>query len=229
MKIDAAIWKKKAMAFVIRSHRHLWGKNNEDPLAYLFSMGLRNDFCKQHYLGWNKFGQKRPYQNWGFGSRPEQLVNQGVDQSNKFLLPSGIVFPFIIEKDLISVFIHSLDENATSDENARGRIIMMPGSSSATIFLGEIKETVVILEDLFDGLFLYQEAGKTCSVIIHSDPSEPLNLSYQLIIKQATTVYVLSKKNKNRANKRQIIIPDLPEKTFGVYISRQDLADRFLS
>nr|NJM03660.1 hypothetical protein [Desulfobacula sp.] len=60
-------WRKKAGAFVIRCHHHLFGKNNEDPLAYLFTRGIKNEFAKKMLLGWNKFSQERPKENWGFG------------------------------------------------------------------------------------------------------------------------------------------------------------------
>ncbi|MCF6249225.1 MAG: hypothetical protein L3J69_17985 [Desulfobacula sp.] len=218
--INTDIWKKKAMAFVIRSHRHLWGKNNEDPLAYLFTRGLKNEFCKQLYLGWNKFGQERPFQNWRFETR----TNQRPDQPKKFLLPAGIVFPYIIDKNLISVFIHSFSQKSSS------RITLVPGSSSATIILGETKQTIVIIEDLFDGLFLFQEAGQICSVVIHPDHRLPLSIDHKSLLKQATRVRVLSKPTENRISKTQHAYGmNIPQNAFEIYTSRKDLTDLFSS
>jgi len=51
------------VAFVTRCHQHLFGKNNEDPLAYLFRQGIKNEFAKQMLMGWNKYSQERPMEN----------------------------------------------------------------------------------------------------------------------------------------------------------------------
>ncbi len=95
--IDSQLWKKKAMAFAIRTHRHLWGKNNEDPLAFLFNKGLSNEFAKSIYLGWNKFGQERQYKKWG------------INKAGGFIIPPGLVFPQIENKEIKGVFILSLN------------------------------------------------------------------------------------------------------------------------
>jgi len=146
--IDNNKWKHKAMAFAIRSHRHLWGKNNEDPLAFLFRSGLTNEFSKTLYLGWNKFGQERPCNTWG------------LKEPGKFILPPGLVFPHIKDKDLKSIFIISMKD--PSD------IFTLPGSDPSPIVLGDpgskpIKET----GDMIQGLLAYQESPEATCVIIH--------------------------------------------------------------
>ncbi len=137
MTQDPQVWKRKAMAFTIRSHRHLWGKNNEDPLVFLFRRGLTNEFSKQIYLGWNKFGQERPYKGWG------------IDKEGSFLIPAGIVFPYIVETELQSVFIISMDEPSS--------VFMLPGSSPSPVILGDSNKDMTITEDLIKGLCLFQE------------------------------------------------------------------------
>ena len=119
-------WKKKAMAFVIRSHRHLWGQNNEGPQAFLFTRGLKNQFIKNLLLGWNKFEQERPIENWEFETESQT--------GRKLFLPSGIVVPFIVEKQLQSIFIHPYDENKIHETT------IVPGSLNPTLVLGGKKK-----------------------------------------------------------------------------------------
>ncbi len=163
---DAAAWRKKAAAFVTRCHQHLFGKNNEDPLVYLFRQGIKNEFAKQMLMGWNKYSQERPMENWGFGP------GQG-----KLFLKKGLVIPYIVEKELKSVFIHSFEGDG--EKGAR----MVPGSALACMVLhtGQIKsgqekkEPPVLVHDLFQGLFLFQEAGDSGCIIIHPDPETPMD------------------------------------------------------
>ena len=137
---DARAWKRKATAFATRAHRHLWGKNNEDPLVFLYRNGLRNEFCKSIYLGWNKFSQERPCNTWGIAGQA------------KFILPAGIVFPHIVDRNLMSVFIISMDESVPT--------AVVPGSRALPgkdLFLGEAQGDTITAGDLMKGLHLLQE------------------------------------------------------------------------
>lgn len=139
--LDFSTWQRKAMAFSTRAHRHLWGKNNEDPLAFIFCQGLGNEFAKSLYLGWNKFGQERPFQNWG-------LSGQG-----KFTLPAGIVFPHIVNKDLRAVFIISMEDPRS--------IFLVPGSEPGPVVLENFETKGAKKEfktrDIIQGLVLFQD------------------------------------------------------------------------
>ena len=125
---DPGLWKHKAMAFVTRAHRHLWGKNNEDPLAFLYYQGLTIEFSRSLYLGWNKFGQSRPLANWG------------LEGDGTFFIPPGIVFPYIVEKNLLSVFIISMDR--PSD------VLRLPGSDPGPVMLGSSAHPPDLLQAL---------------------------------------------------------------------------------
>ncbi len=168
---DTHAWRKKASAFVTRCHHHLFGKNNEDPLAYLFTQGIKNEFAKQMMIGWNKFSQERPMENWGFGPGPEKL-----------LLQKGLVIPYIVEKELKSVFIHSFDDDSGKNTG------MVPGSAHSCMILQNKagrsgygkKEMPVLVHDLMQGLFLFQEIlfqkkKESNCIIIHPDPETPLD------------------------------------------------------
>ena len=163
---DAAAWRKKAGAFVIRCHHHLFGKNNEDPLAYLFTRGIKNEFAKQMLLGWNKFSQERPRENWGFGPGPEKIV-----------LQKGLVIPYIVEKELRSVFIYAYEEAGPKNTS------MVSGSLSSCMVLHtgaersgpKKKEAPVLVHDLMQGLLLFQEKKEAGCIIIHPDPETPVD------------------------------------------------------
>jgi hypothetical protein len=215
---DTALWEKKAMAFVIRSHRHLWGKNNEDPLAFVFKCGLENQFVKDLVIGWNKFGQKRLAENWGF--RTDSLKAQ------KLFFPSGMVIPYIVEKKLLSIFIQPYDENKDN------KIIVLNGSSSSTMVLGNrLKkkiERIAFVNNLLDGLFLFQEIKKSSCVMIHPDPDIPLDNHYKTLIKEAETAFIFSGDATQKALNRQIF-SDMRNNCFYCYQSKEELRDLFLS
>jgi len=166
--ISYDIWKKKAVAFVTRSHRHLWGKNNEEPLAFLFLNGLENQSAKDMMIGWNKFGQERPKEKWGLVSH----LNE------KFLLPSGIVIPYITNKELISVFIIPMLETRFN------KISVIPGSQSMIMVLNDINnqnQSIVIVRNIMDGLYLYQETKNTTSIIICPNLDAGSDTGYKMI------------------------------------------------
>ena len=137
---DPKAWKRKAMVFATRAHRHLWGKNNEDPLIFLFRHGLSNEFSKKSYMGWNKFSQERPCQNWG------------ISDAGKFILPAGIVLPHIVDKEVLSVFIIPM--------NATDTPFILPGSQSmpgTELRLGIPGGKLLFAGNILEGLHLLQE------------------------------------------------------------------------
>lgn len=134
------------MAFAVRSHNHLWGKNNEDPLVFLFRHGLTHEFSRALYLGWNKFGQERPYEGWG------------VEKPGKFFIPAGIVFPHIVDKELTALFIIPMDDP--------DRIFSFPGNPETAVLLGDPDKPVKTETDLLRGLALFQDEGEENGVRI---------------------------------------------------------------
>lgn len=218
---DRQVWKKKAMAFVTRSHRHLWGKNNEDPQAYLFTRGLKNQFIKDMLIGWNKFSQTRPARNWGKQSE----YRGNCPSSEKLFFPSGIVVPFIVEKELNSIFIHSYNNSRPLES------ILLPGSSAPTLLLEKKavkRKKIVVIQDLCDGLYLFQEVQKTCCVIIHPDPLLPKGDAVQSLVKTAESLFFFSA-NKTEDAWYRNTFPDIPNPCFFTYGSKTDLETLFLN
>lgn len=148
---DPLLWKKKGAAFVTRTHRHLWGKNNEDPLVFLFRKGLSNEFVKSLHLGWNKHGQIRALESWGL-----ERIKPGDPES--LFLPSGIVFPNIMDKVLRGIWICSMEN--------KNQITRVPGSQKEPIMLGNPENGVIAVSGLFEGLSLFQEGKQKICVKI---------------------------------------------------------------
>lgn len=142
---DLKVWKKKAMAFVTRTHRHLWGKNNEEPLVFLYLQGLTHDFIRQMHLGWNKHVQHRDLEKWGlFDSDPAKNLS-GVR------VPAGIVLPYIVKRNLLSVVILPMTDTH--------RPWLMPGSRRDIVLGLHESRQPAVFEDLFAGLRQFQAAG----------------------------------------------------------------------
>lgn len=203
---DASAWDKKAKAFVVRAHRHLWGKNNEDPLAYLFLRGLNNQFIKSRYLGWNKFGQERPYGTWGFKNRRRE---------EKFILPPGIVIPYIKDKQLISVFIHAHFDSVPATK-------IVPGSRTPTLVLGDSSKQLFVIEDIMDGLLLFQEKADTANVVIITDRQAAIDATCQSLFKQADLVTLYIKDGNKQGPAFRQITSLCPARIVG-YIDPSDL------
>ncbi|WP_022665931.1 hypothetical protein [Desulfospira joergensenii] len=148
---DPDTWRRKATAFVTRTHQHLWGKNNEDPMVFLFRRGLTHDFIRAMHLGWNKFGQKRSPASWG-------IQHRSASEEDKLFLPAGIVVPHIVEKELKAVFILSMDQ-----EN---RCWLVPGSPENRLVLGTPGDRPETSNDLAIGLKKWQDSGQTGGIVI---------------------------------------------------------------
>ncbi len=211
--VNRDLWKQKAMAFVTRSHRHLWGKNNEDPLAFLFTCGLKNSFIKKGLLGWNKFGQNRPKKSWG-------LQENKVD--DKLFLAPGIVIPFIEKKLLKSVFIHSYTETNV------GQTKMLQGSITPTMILGKNKKNIVVIRNLLDGLFLFQELNETLCVIIHPDQNIPFDEHLKSKISIASKCFIFSsEKREKQLNHKEF--SNFSDNSFHTYSSKEKLIENVLA
>lgn len=192
------------MAFVTRSHRHLWGKNNEDPLALLFHRGLENEFAKKILLGWNKFGQNRPSVNWGLKS-PEILF-----------LPPGMVIPYIIKKELQSVFIYPLEPRSGN------QTVMLPGSQAPAMILGRLSDPAILIQDLFDGLWLFQETKGSVCVIVHPDTDQkPGDMLLSDIQKIENPLLFLDEKTAHSDFRR--IFSKIPDQYVKTYHAKEDL------
>ncbi len=173
-KRERPLWEQRAMAFVTRSFRQLWGKNNEEMLAWLFNQGLSNPFARAQLLGWNKHGQARNPELWGI---------EPTDDSPTLLLPQGLVVPHIVDKRLRKITIVSKET------------VEVQGGSPEPMVLGKEFKVIALVQDCMDGLFLNQEKGDSLGVIIPCSPAakEPLDAAAVKRLSNACTVLVFHK------------------------------------
>lgn len=163
--IDRQTWIQRGVAFVTRSHRQLWGRNNESMLAWLFEHGLSNAFAKQTVLGWNKHDQMRKPAHWGIS----YTASPGGQDAASLYLPAGIVVPTIVHQTLAAITIYRHEHPHGS------RMYAVPGSEPLSMVLKGDPGTVAVVPDIIDGLFLAQECGRDLTVIIPACLEQPLD------------------------------------------------------
>jgi len=150
------LWMNKAMAFLARSRQELWGKHNEEILAWFFLNGFKNSFIQDMLLGWNKRPKERSAETWGFSSddSDSQLKN-----SNLFF-PPGIVIPYVVDKHLEKLIIY--DHEKTTGNPCH----VVPGSSEKPVVFGKQCQHVAVVENIVHGLLLFQEFPENLTVVV---------------------------------------------------------------
>ncbi len=153
-KIDASVWEKKAISFSLRTAHTLWGKHNEDILAWLYENGLSTPYTKDRLLGWNTRVMERPCENWGL-----QQKSSGGDPPSKLLIPKGLTLPYIVNKKVLKLIVIDLD-------NPFGAYYTLPGSQPVGMRFGESIEKVILTDSPFAALLLHQAHKETVSVFV---------------------------------------------------------------
>lgn len=152
-------WEKKAFSFLVRSRQELWGKHNENILAWLFRQGLRNHFAQDMLLGWNRSAKIRPAKAWG-------LIEETHGQET-FLLPPGLVIPFFQERRLRKLIIHDIRPEAHCCP------VPVLGGSFEPIVWGENKKHIVVVSNSVHALVVHQELPGDVTVIVpHPDTAD---------------------------------------------------------
>lgn len=153
---EDSVWKNKAFSFLVRCRSELWGKHNEDILAWMFKQGFSNQFAQDMLLGWNKYPKIRPVLNWGLW--------EGLDDPlichDKLTLPPGLVIPYIVDKDLRKLMFY----NYQSDRPQRG--LPLPGGSAEPMVLGRPSPRIAVVFDIIHGLYAHQELKDQFTVVI---------------------------------------------------------------
>ena len=218
-------WKKRATSFVIRSHRQLWGKNNEEPLAWLFLQGLKNSFVKEIYMGWNKHGQERSWESWGLA--PGQWIGQdemeqeteqrkGQSHNKRLILPSGLVIPFIRNKKLLKITLLRYEQTE--------KLLIIPGSLKVAMILKNDSSCVDIVPWIMDALFLHQEREQGTSVLVPHPGDTPLDQEAQNILNNAQNIRLFIQQTDLETSKTAWI-EKFPEIKIKEYSDRRELVN----
>ncbi len=150
------IWRDKAVAFSARSRSELWGKHNEDMMAWFFLHGFKNLFIRDMLLGWNKRPKERRAENWGFSQADSALT----DSVSNLFFPPGIVIPYVVDRHLEKLMIYT-PEKTTGDP-----LHVIPGSARGHMVFGKGEKNVVIAGNILHGLLLFQEFSSDMAVIV---------------------------------------------------------------
>lgn len=210
------MWKEKAIAFVIRSQRELWGKHNEDPLVWFFQNGFKNQFVKDMLIGWNRHSKLRSAKNWGL----DPLYEEAGFQPGKFLLPEGLVIPCIVDKNLkkITIFKHT--------GSGHNKTHVVPGSCNHSMVLGDEKRVVAVVEDIIDGLYIHQEAEKELCVLIPHNPDEAPDKAAEKVLTNAERIQFFGKPPHNKVDSYKKWVDLHPSSTFFNYSHKDQILDK---
>ncbi|MGM0417789.1 MAG: hypothetical protein ACQEQS_03590 [Thermodesulfobacteriota bacterium] len=176
--IPSETWRLKAGAFVIRAAHQLWGKKNEDIIAWIFEHGFKNSFVKDHLFGINRKPMSRPAKNWGIDYFNDEKIN----------LPPGITIPYIKNKNLLKVFIYSHEGSET------GKVSIIEGSSTAPVILSNNNKTCTTEEDLIQGYLLFQEKGEKTDVIIPDYRLKSMDEYTEAVLRKYENLYIRENK-----------------------------------
>jgi hypothetical protein len=189
--IPNSVWKNKTFSFLVRTRQELWGKNNEDIMAWLFLEGFSNRFINEQLLGWNRYAKIRPAAAWALPQGEECHI----DSHGKFTLPPGIVIPYLVEKEIVKLLIYDYQSDKPN------RLYTLPGSSQRAMILGATSDHVAVVFEAMHALLVLQELGETVTVI-HPDTRgfspDPITCEH---ISHATNFYIFSQEPFSQRDK----------------------------
>lgn len=148
-------WKHKTFSFLVRSRQELWGKKNEDIMAWFFLQGLSNKFVNESLLGWNRHAMIRPVAAWHL---PENEPHS--DSSGKFSLPPGIVIPDLEGQEIVKLLIFNHQSPGPDS------LFTLPGSATRAMIWGNGGHHTLVVFNAIHALFLAQELGDRLTVIL---------------------------------------------------------------
>lgn len=148
-------WVKKCSAFVDYCKNQLWSEEGKNTLDWLKSeRGFTEETIKTFHLGWNPKDLWRERKAWGL---PEELKENG--KPKKLWLPGGVVIPCYADTALQRARIRRFNPEQGP------RYVIVSGSSTGSIVLGDNHKVYVIVESELDAILLHQEIGDMASVI----------------------------------------------------------------
>ncbi|MFA5387184.1 MAG: CHC2 zinc finger domain-containing protein [Candidatus Paceibacterota bacterium] len=166
----ADLWIEKATKLLQWSQASL--AENTEIMQWLSARGIGGNLAIQAGIGWNP-GEKgrdifRPRQSWGL----DEVLNED-GKPKKLWIPMGLVIPLYIDNVLVRLRIRRFDDTAP-------RYYVIPGSSPATMVIGEDRPAFVVVESELDAILcsLHPCAG---AVALGSVSTRPDDRAYKIL------------------------------------------------
>ena len=151
-------WRKKAAAFVDWAHERLL--ETPEQLAYLAGRGISEASVRRYRIGYNPGENGRPaiFRARGAWGLPAELKN---GRPRPLWIPRGIVIPLILDGNVHRIRIRREKKDLSPDFKLP--YFMVPGSSAATMVMGDDTRAFIVTEAELDAIACAEAAGDICS------------------------------------------------------------------
>ena len=124
----------------------------------LHGLGFRNDTIRRHWMGWNPEDRQEDPLQWGLPG-----------EAGPIRVPAGLVLPRFLGPVLNRILF------LPGDGTDSGRGVLMRGSEESPLVLGaEPGSPLVRVADDLQALFMEQEVGDFCHIVVLPGPDAPL-------------------------------------------------------
>lgn len=147
-------WQVKAGNFLAIAINSLWSKQGESVRAWLKTeKGLSDATIKKSMLGYSPMDIDEPRSAW----RLEPLSKDGIQMRQ--WIPAGLVIPLVKNNKVMRLRIRR------DNPGDRPRYIVVSGSSSAPLIIGQDKGAAILVESELDAWLLYETVGDLASIV----------------------------------------------------------------
>ncbi|WP_319525744.1 primase-helicase zinc-binding domain-containing protein [uncultured Desulfosarcina sp.] len=176
-------WREKAGAFVDRAHGQLL--DNPEQLRYLAGRGVPESAVRQYRLGYNPGENGRPamYRARSAWGLPSEEKN---GRPRPLWIPRGIVIPLVVDGVVHRIRIRREKRDLTPEFNLP--YFMLPGSSAATMVMGDNARAFVVVEAELDAVACVAAAGDICGAVAVGSSSTKPDETATEILKQALCI-----------------------------------------
>ncbi len=178
---SAPTWQDKAFGFAADARRAL--ETDSDNWQKLRALGFTDRSVRNGWLGLHPREQTLRRADWGLDPDAEDPNAANSDGANpesvseEFTLPAGLVVPWFRGREVAGLVVgHVAGET------------LLPGSDLAARLLPAARtdSPVVVVSGHLQGLFLEQEIGDACHILIMHDPGQPLDRETSALLERST-------------------------------------------
>lgn len=170
-------WQEKAREVLARAEEALWSSSGERARTWLSKRGLSEETVREAPLGYLKEDERPARERWGL---VRELNDDG--KPKRLWLPGGILIPLIRGVQLMRLRVRRPKPDPP--------YVMISGSSSCPMALGNCGLAAVVVESELDGLLLHQEAGDLVTVVALGSASIRPDQEAFEILAQVETILV---------------------------------------